>query len=60
MTIRTAESTMSTPVAGRPGDQLHVEVELPIAQTEVALSLNLPGYVHFVGYEASGARGPVP
>ena len=60
VTIRTADSTMSTPVAGRPGDQLHVEVELPIAQTEVALSLDLPGYVHFVGYEASGARGPVP
>jgi SAM-dependent methyltransferase len=60
VTVRSGDSTQSTPVTGRPGDQMYVAVELPLAQAEVALSLSHAGYVHFVGYEASGARGPVP
>lgn len=60
LTVRAGDSTLSAGVSGEPGHQTHASVELPSAQSEVGLSLSRGGYVHFVGYEASGAHGQLP
>ena len=59
VTVRAGDCTLRAAVSGQPGDQTYVELELPSACSEVVLNLSHPGYVHFVGYEASGAHGPV-
>jgi SAM-dependent methyltransferase len=56
MTVKGNGFDVRRVVAATPGHQSPVEFELPVAQDVLLLELNMPAYVHFVGYDAPGVR----
>jgi len=56
VTLRSGDLEFERAVVGEPGSQITIDFELPLEDLQVALVLDRPGSLHFLGYEAPSRR----